>query len=507
MPRLIRSTVLPILSAVLLLVLAACGGSSSGADGEDRVLRVASPSDISSLDPIRGNAGSDHVMLYPMYETLISFNEQLEPQPGLAESWKQKTPTELVLHLRKGVTFHDGTEFNAEAVKYNLERAKGEGSNVAPDISAIEKVRVEDPLTVTLILSEPDSSILMALSDRAGMMVSPTAAQKAGGDVSKNPVGAGPWKYVEWNRGTMIRYERFEDYWDSDATVAAGLDISIIPDPKTRVSSLRSGQQDLSLMVVASDAESVESASNIELEQHPQLYLDQIYLNRSAEGLDDPRVRRALSLALDRDAILKSAFFGRGQASSGFMPQDYWASPPENVDYPHDPDEARRLLAEAGVSDLSFDMIANADSHTVRLGEIIKQQWADIGVTVNIRPLEVVQASNDYFNDRKAPALLSAWTGRPDPAMTYRLMFTENAYFNTSDQATPGIAEALDKVDIATTPEKRLPGLDEVATAVYEDTPVIPLVFPDSLVGRSTEVVGFQNNLLGKPKFVGIGFE
>ncbi|GGU14908.1 ABC transporter substrate-binding protein [Nocardioides albus] len=471
------------------------------------MLQVASPADISSLDPIRGNSGSDHVMLYPMYATLISFDKGLTPQPGLAESWEQKSPTELVLHLRKGVTFHDDTPFDAGAVKYNLERALGPGSNIAPDIAAVKQVRVDDAATVTLLLSQPDSSIVMALADRAGMMVSPTAAEKAGGDMSADPVGAGPWKFVEWRRGSLIRYERFADYWDKEATVAKGLDIAIMPDPKTRVTSLRSGQQDIALMISPEDAQGLENASGVELEQNPQLYLDQIYFNRSAEGLRDPRVRRALSLAIDRESILKSAYFGRGQASSAFMPHDYWASPPDEVDYPYDPAEAKKLLAAAGATGLTFDMIANANSHTVRLGEIIKEQWAAVGVTVNIRPLEVVQASNDYFNDRKAPALLSAWTGRPDPAMTYRLMFTDEAYFNTSDEGSPGLAEAFAKVDEATTPDERKPGLDEAATAVYEDTPVVPLVFPDSMVGLSDDVTGFENNLLGKPKFVGISFQ
>lgn len=507
MKRIVRLALALIAALALMIGVAACGGGASEASGADRVLKVASPADISSLDPVRGNSGSDHVMLYPMYATLITFDEGLTPEPGLAESWDSKSPTELVLHLRKGVTFHDGTPFDAEAVKYNLERSLSAGSNIAPDIAAIKQVRVDDPATVTLLLSEPDSSIVMALADRAGMMVSPTAAKKAGGDMSADPVGAGPWKFVEWRRGSLIRYERFADYWDKEATVAKGLDIAIMPDPKTRVTSLRSGQQDISLMISPEDAQGLENASGVGLEQNPQLYLDQIYLNRSAKGITDPRVRRALSLAIDRKAILKGAYFGRGQASSGFLPQDYWATPPDDVDYPYDPDEAKKLLAAAGADGLTFDMIANADSHTVRVGEILKEQWAAVGVTVNIRPLEVVQATNDYFNDRKAPALLSAWTGRPDPAMTYRLMFTDDAYFNTSGQGSPGLAEALADIDKATTPEERKPGLDKAAIAVHEDTPVVPLVFPDSMVGLGDDVTGFQSNLLGKPKFVGISFK
>jgi ABC-type transport system substrate-binding protein len=487
-----------------VLVVSACGGSAGGSSNPDRALRIASPADVSSLDPIRGNAGSDHVMLYPLYDTLVSFNEGMEAQPGLAESWEQPTPTELVLRLREGVTFHDGTPFDAEAVKFNLERAAGEGSNIAPDIASVKSVEVVDPLTVKLTLSRPDASLLMVLADRAGMMVSPTAAKAAGGDLSTQPVGAGAWSFVSWKRGDALTYERFDDYWNTEVDRVAEMRINIIPDPKTRATSLRSGQQDIALELAPADAASLEKADGVTLHEDPRMYLQQVYLNRSDPALKDPRVRRALSVAIDREAILKSAFFERGVIAHGALPEDFWAAPPESVVYPYDPQEAESLLQEAGAQGLSFDMIANGDAATVRVAEILKQQWSEIGVTVNIRPLEVVQATNEYFNERKAPALLSAWTGRPDPSMTYRLMFTEEAYFNTSDQGTPGIDQALVKADQSLEQEARKTGLDEAAAAVYEDTPILPLVFPSNLIAVGEGIEGFQGNLLGKPKFTGV---
>lgn len=492
------------LAGVLLASLAACGGSSDASSSDDRALRIATAADVSSLDPIKGNAGSDHVMLYPLYDTLISFNDGLEIEPGLAESWEQVSPTELTLNLREGVTFHDGTDFDAEAVQFNLERAAAEGSNIAADIASIDSVRVDDASTVTLELKHPDSSLLMALADRAGMMVSPTATEAAGGDLTTDPVGTGPWQFVEWNRGSRLEVEEFDDYWDEDVERVSSIEFNIVPDPKTRATSLRSGQQDISLEITPSDADSLESADGVRLEENPRMWLNQVYLNRGSQELGDARVRRALSLAIDRDLILKSAYFDRGTVAHGALPTDYWAAPPDSVEYPYDPDEARRLLEEAGADDLTFEMFANADSATIRVAEILKQQWAEVGVTVEISPREVVQATNDYFNDRKAPALLSAWTGRPDPAMTYRLLFSAEGYFNTSDEATPGIEKALERVDEATAQEERAPGLDAAAEAVYEDTPFLPLAFASNLVGVSEDVQGFEDNLLGKPKFTGI---
>jgi ABC-type transport system substrate-binding protein len=495
-------------AAILLVLLAACGGGGGGggAGDADRTLRVAAAADASSLDPIRGNAGTDHVLLYPLYDTLISFNETLEPKPGLAESWTQPSDTELTLTLRQGVTFQDGTPFDGEAVKFNIERAKGEGSNIQADLASVDAVTVDSPSQVTLKLNRPDGSLLMVLSDRAGMMVSPTAAEAADGDLSLKPVGAGGWSFVEWKRGSVLKVEKYDGYWDDDSTRVAAIDFNIIPEPKTRITSLRSGQQDVAMEISPSDADGLEKASGVALDAAPRVNVHQVYVNRASEELGDPKVRKALSLAIDRETLLKSAYFGRGKVADGIIPPDYWAEPPASVKSTFDLDEAKKLLADAGVEGLEFDMIANADSATTRVAEILKEQWAEIGVTVNIVPREIVQASNDYFNDRKAPALLSQWTGRPDPALSYRLNFAAEGYFNTSAEAVPGIDDALKVADASTEIDARKPGLDQAAEAVFADTPFFPLVFQDSLIGLRDNVKGFEGNLLGKPKFMGVSF-
>ncbi|MFH7322235.1 ABC transporter substrate-binding protein [Aeromicrobium sp. JJY06] len=491
------------LAAAMLVAVSACGGG--GSDGGDGgTLRVATQADISSMDPIRGNSGGDHQMLYPLYDTLVSFDKDLQPQPGLAESWEYETPTALVLKLREGVTFHDGAPLDAEAVKYNLERAAAEGSNIAADVESIESVEVVDDLTVKLNLTQPNSALVMTLADRAGMMVSPQAAEAAGGDLSTNPVGAGGWKFVDWKRGTSMTYEKFDDYWDEDVERVDKVVIRVMPEPKTRATSLRSGQQDIAWDIVPADAESIQDDDKLTLHEQPRMWTWMIYTNRASEELGDPRVRRALSLAMDRDQLLKSAYFGLGTKPRGFLPDGYWAEPSEKAQLDYDVDEAKKLIAEAGAEGLSFDMLLYADSTSTRVGEILKQQWSEIGVTANLVPREVNQANSDYFNDVKTPAFFAAWTGRPDPALTYRLMFTKEAYFNTSKQSTPGIEEALAEDAVATTQEDRKKALDKASEAVVEDMPIIPIVFQHSLTGLGENVEGFESNLLGKPKLLGV---
>ncbi|GAA1529303.1 ABC transporter substrate-binding protein [Nocardioides humi] len=488
--------------AALTLTVTACGGDG-GSGGGDQRLDVAVPADASSLDPILGSAGGDHVMLYPLYETLISFDADMVARPGLVESWSQTSPEELTLTLREGLTFHDGTALDAEAVRFNLERAKGEGSNVAVDLASVTSIRVDDPLTVTLELSEPDASLLMVLSDRAGMMVSPAAVEESDGDVSDHPVGAGPWEIVKWNRGQFLRVERFDDYWDADAVRVPEIQFNVIADPTTRATSLRSGKQDVALGYAPADAAELDDESGIQLVRTPRLWVDQVYFDIGSPELKDVRVRRALNLAIDRKTIVQSAYFGLGSPASGPFPDGYWAANGD-LAYDFDPDLARTLLAEAGASDLTFDMLLSADAGTVRMGEILQQQWAAVGVTVDLKPLEGVQAVNAYFVDHAEPALLSAFTGRPDPKMAFDVLFSESSFYNVSGLATPGLAEALASTDASLENAERAPGFQEAARAVFENASFLPISFPDNLIALGEDVSGFEDNLLGKPRLLGV---
>jgi len=155
-------------------------------------LRVALRAEVSTLDPHKGASGTDHMYLYPIYDTLVRFDEKLNALPGLAESWETPDPKTLVLKLRRGVKFHDGTPFDAEAVKFNILRAQDKKlSAITSELAGIEAVETPDPQTVRLKLARPDAALVLTLADRAGMMVSPTAAQKQGDQFGRNPVGAG----------------------------------------------------------------------------------------------------------------------------------------------------------------------------------------------------------------------------------------------------------------------------------------------------------------------------
>ena len=228
----------------------ALGGSAfaQGTPKRGGILRISAPANPSSLDPATGGAGSDHAFLFTMYDTLTEWEfETLKPKPGLAESWSFTDPTTLVLNIRAGVTFHDGTPLDAEAVKFNLERNKSDPkSNIKADLASMASAEVTGPMQVTLKLNTPDAALPGILSDRAGMMVSPTALKaSSAGNVTRTPVGAGAYAFVSWADGEKIVVKRNEKYWKPNRPYPDGIEFSIIPELTTGSRSVTAGQNDL----------------------------------------------------------------------------------------------------------------------------------------------------------------------------------------------------------------------------------------------------------------------
>ena len=490
-----RSTAL-----VSCLLLTACGSFGS-AQSQLEELTVAMSSDLSSFDPATGNAGSDHVFLYPVYDTLIDFDpETTEPTPGLATSWEYTDDRTLELTLREGVTFHDGEEFNADAVAMNLNRSRDEGSNLQSELASISDVVATDDYTVEIRLSEPDSALPLILSDRSGMMVSPAALEDPE-SLASNPVGTGPWELTDWNRGSAVKYTEFGDYWNDDVEVSPRLTLRVLTDPKTRVDSLITNQVDLSYQVGAADAEGLALNEAITVQSDPSMRVRMVYLDLSDELMADQRVREALNLAIDREQIAKVGFFGYAKPASTYFPTTHWASVEDESAYSHDPDRARELIKEAGAEGAAVSILLPNDSNTVRLAEILRYSFNDVGLSVTLKPRELVQSTTEYFDEHRDPALLSAWTGRPDPAQTYAQLLAESGYYNAGSVAPPGLEDAVEESNTHTDNDERAVSLMEAGRLDREFSTFVPLVFEDTIVAYANHVDGYQPNLLGKPKF------
>ncbi len=470
-------------------------GNNTPEEGGELVF--AYETDVSNYDPIDGSSGADHALLWPVFDTLIKFTPELEAEAGLAQSWEFSDDHTLVLDLRDGVTFHDGTVFDAEAVKFNLDRVNSEESNVS-DLENIKSVEVVDSLTVKLHLKEADSSILLALSDRGGMMVSPTALE-AGEEFSQNPVGAGPYKMVKRVPNGEINFEAYEEYWDVDKSKLDKITVKIISDENTRINALKSGEVDVAYNISPSNLASLENDPSIKLEQKNSLAFRMIYLNAQMEPFDNKEVRQAIQHGINREELIEAVNFGNGEPAYQPFLKEYWASD-SNLTIDYDPEKSKRILQDAGVNNVSFSMIHHSNALESKLAEAIKSQLEKVGIEVNLQPMELTAASGSYFGEKKAPALLSQWTGRPDPQMTVDYLFSEDSFFNTGGAGSPEIESLISEAGKVYDQKDRIELYKEISQkALLEEAIAIPIFFFPQVIASTERVHGDEMNLLGKP--------
>jgi peptide/nickel transport system substrate-binding protein len=495
---------------------AAFGGRAfaQGAPKRGGILRISAPANPSSLDPATGGAGSDHAFLFTMYDTLTEWDfETLKPKPGLAESWSFTDPTTFVLNIRAGITFHDGTPLDAEAVKFNLERNKSDQkSNIKADLASMDSASVTGPMQVTLKLNTPDAALPGILSDRAGMMVSPTALKaSSAGNVARSPVGAGAYAFVSWADGEKIVVKRNEKYWKPNRPYPDGIEFSIIPELTTGARSVTAGQNDLIYQLPPRQKAIIERASSIKVFNGPTLYVFQIFLNWAKPPFDNLKVRQAFNFAIDRVAFVKAALAGLAEPAYMNLPKAHWAYDKSVAElYPYDPDKARKLLAEAGFKEGSVIEIGGyTDQDSVQRQEILIEQFRKAGMNVKFVNAPIAEASAAFFGpEKRGSGLLAAWTGRPDPSLTYSLMFTKDAYYNGGRAPVPPELEAAIRESRASEDiEIRRKAFATVQRIVMENAFVAPLAFQFELVAMNKKVQGYRPNLLGKPKYDDVWLE
>jgi len=338
-------------SRKVLLALALVGvalgvlGEAPRVGGE---LVIAFGTDPESLDPNKISSAPAGMVLTHIAETLVTMTEELEIAPLLAESWEFSEDAKvLTLYLRRGVVFHDGTPFNAEAVKINLERFQKAVFRflIYP---RVQNVEVVDEYTVRLHLDMPFAPLLAHLSHNFIAMISPKQiAELPEGQDIMAPVGTGPFKFDKWVRGEYVRIVRNDEYWGQKPYVDAVV-FRIVPSDATRLVLLETGQVHAIMRVPPPDAPRVAATPGLELVKVPSVRTIYIGFNCQRPPFNDPRVRQALNYAVDKEAIVKEILSGMGGISDAPIMPLVFGHSPQPV-YQYDPEKARRLLDEAGV--------------------------------------------------------------------------------------------------------------------------------------------------------------
>ncbi|WP_239074023.1 ABC transporter substrate-binding protein [Streptomyces sp. SID10853] len=346
-----RTGALTACATVASLVLAGCGGGGGSAGGGSAELDIATLTSAQSLDPADA-LGSALPYFQAVYDTLLKRAPDGSFRPMLATKWSyDKDRTRLSLTLRQGVKFTDGSAFDAQAVKANMEHFKKGGGGAAKDLGALQAVEVRDATHVTLRLSAPDPAMLFYLSDAAGLMASP--AKLAGGTLKTDPDGTGPYTLDKARTAVGDKYvfERRKGYWGTQLPYRT-LTISVFDNETAIVNGLRTGQIDTAVLQDANQQEAVKSDTQLRTAEHTFDFQGLLLFDRAGvrtPALREVKVRQALNYALDRGTMLDKIRRGGGQATDqvfGTGTKAYDKS--LDTYYDHDPAKARKLLAQAG---------------------------------------------------------------------------------------------------------------------------------------------------------------
>src|SRR6266404_4042112 len=320
-------------------------------------LRIGLAEDPDVLDPSIARTYVGRIVFASFCDKLFDIDEKLNIVPQLALSHEiSDDGQEVTIKLRPGVKFHDGEPFDAEAAKFSLERHLNmQGSFRKPELATVDHVEAVDPLTIKLVLKTPFSPLIAQLTDRAGMMVSPKAAKEAGDKFGLHPVCAGPYKFVERVQQDRMVFEKFADYWNKDNVLIDRVMFLPIVDATVRLANLKSGGLDLIERVLATDIKDVRADGRLKLSTALELGYLGVTLNIGKDKAKGPlsqseKVRQALDLSIDREAINQVVFNGE------FTPGNQWVSP-EHPYYqkafpiqPRDVEKAKALLKDAGVT-------------------------------------------------------------------------------------------------------------------------------------------------------------
>ena len=471
-------------------------------------LRVAIPYNPAALDPMTGRNLPDLDTLYAVFDALIDFvPETLELKPGLAKSWTFTEGKTLVLELVENVNFHDGTPFNAEAVKFNLDRYKTDArSNVKADMDSVQSVEVTGKNQITIKLVRPNAGLPSILTNRVGLIVSPKSIQDKGGNVDRTPVGTGPFKFVSWQDNNSIVLNRNENYWRKDLPYLDGIDFRIINELNTAVRAVVAGEADIAINLQAPQKAIADRSPNVVAKAAPGLVLYGAFLNYSRPPLDDVRVRAALNYAIDRDEINKIAAVGLGQPSAAILPKEHWACDPATQNfYKYDPDKAKKLLAEAGhPNGLEIETIGWADQQAMQRQEIIISQLAKVGIRVKLTALAPQQAVQAFMVEKKGAMSISPSSAYPDPSQAYEALFGKTALRNAGGVELPGFRELLDATMAESDQAKRKEAFAKLQKFVVEQGLQLVQYISPAVHVASPKVANYRDSLLSVPKLTDV---
>lgn len=498
----LRKTTHGLLAALALLVAMPAGAQT---------LRFGLAEDPDALDPALGRTFVGRIVFSALCDKLVDISPDLKVVPQLATEWSWSADNKaLTLKLRPGVTFQDGEKFDAEAVKFNIERYKTmQGSQRRGELSAVTTVDVVDPLTVRINTTAPFAPLLATLTDRSGMMVSPKAAKALGDKFATAPVCSGPFKFVERVAQDRIVLEKYDGYWNKDSIHFQKIEFRPFIDATVRLANLRSGQLDMLERLAATDAPSVQKDKSLKFGSITEIGYYGIDINighgekaKSAIG-SNPKIREAFELSLDRNGINKAVFDGLA------TPGNQWVAP-TNPNYvkafpvpKRDVAKAKALLKEAGNPHPVVNLVTPTTTDARNIAQVVQAMAKDAGFDVRIQATEFATSLN-MADKGDFEAYILAWSGRPDPDGNLYSFYACKAPLNYPGTCNPALDEALKDSRLTTNLADRQKAWERAAGIIMAERPIIYLLHRKWMWAYNAKLTGFKEYPDGLVRFQGM---
>jgi peptide/nickel transport system substrate-binding protein len=502
----VQRPIVAVLLVLPLLVLAIAGPSVGAQEGG--TIRVGLDVDAGTGDPRLARDTSAFRLGELVFDGLVALDTELVPQPALAERWENPDPTTWVFHLRQGATFHDGEAVTAEDVVYTYETILDEAFG-APNRALyvpITGVTARDPQTVEFKLTGAYAPFLSYME--MGIVPQHVASDPAS-DFANNPVGAGPFAFVRWQKNNQIELEAFAEYWQG-APKVAGVTLSIVPDNTVRATALETGDLDLIHSPLSpQDVERLQTTDGVEVSVQTALGYTYLNFNTADPLLADVNVRRAIAQMVDKAVISEEIYQGMDTpGQSPLVPNTWWYS--EVADHPFDPAAAAELLATAGWTDSDGDGVLDKDGQKLSL--LLKTHSEDPNRIQTIEYLQNVLGENgieasvetaefptffDALMNHDYQIALVGWLRLVDPDYAMFNQFRCEGTSNYGQYCNPRVDELLEQGRVTLEPEQRVGIYKEAAQIVIDEVAYDVLLYQGYIVATRDTVEGFQPHPAG----------
>lgn len=477
-------------------------------------IRIGLAEDPDMLDPDLARTYVGRIVFTSMCDKLFDISPTLEIIPQLALGYEVAADgLSIDIPLRERVTFHDGTPFNAEAAKYNIERSLNlPGSGRASEIAQVVSVEITGDHSVRIHLSQPFAPLIAQLVDRAGMMISPTAAEAAGENFAANPVCAGPYKFVRRVAQDRIELEKYDGYWNPDPFTIDRVIFLPIPDTSVRLANLQAGDLDLIERPSPTDLAAIAADSKLDMGTVPSLGYQGVTINVSnPEQRDTPlaqdiRIREAFALSIDRNVINDVVFDGQYIiGNQAVPPTSIWY----NEDLPiqeRDVERAKELLAQAGVTNPAVELMVSNSPDSVRVGEVIQALAGEAGFNVTVRATEFATAL-DLQDVGDYDTFQVGWSGRLDPDGNIHAFVTCEGAQNVSGFCDAEVDAWMNESRAEADFDARKELLDKVAEKFLNSYHIIYLYHTQLFFPYTSDVHGFVAYPDGMIRLAGVSVD